>query len=306
MLAGEHAVVYDHCSIVAAVNAHAHMEIEPLSDNTCRIESSLGNYESNIKKLEDDKRFRFLISAINSFDLSYGLKLKVYTDFEQKLGLGSSAAVTAAAVAALYYLKHREELNADLLFDYAYRIIYDVQGSGSCADLAASVYGGVLAYRRKPRRIMPLIQRPSLFACYSGHKVSTTPILVQVNNRLKRKPIRTKRIFNQLDKSSQSFEIAWTESNWSICAFEMEQQQKLLTKLGVDSPELIQARKKLRSTPGVLATKLSGAGIGDCVIGIGEAGSNDSLPNCHQLGEDLTQPWKIEIADKGIILDVIN
>lgn len=63
-----------------------------------------------------------------------------------KYGLGSSAAVVTAVVAAIIARFKNEVSNKALIFKLAALAHVRVQGSGSGADVAASVYGGILKY----------------------------------------------------------------------------------------------------------------------------------------------------------------
>ncbi|KHO11955.1 phosphomevalonate kinase, partial [Latilactobacillus curvatus] len=64
----------------------------------------------------------------------------------KKYGLGSSAAVTVATVKALCAF-YELSLSNDQLYKLAAIAHLDVQGNGSLGDIAASVFGGWVAYR---------------------------------------------------------------------------------------------------------------------------------------------------------------
>jgi phosphomevalonate kinase len=81
----------------------------------------------------------------------------------KKLGLGSSAAVAAASVAAVMELAGLPvAANRDMCFALAERAHRTAQGgAGSGADVAAAVHGGIIQYRRPPRGY-PVIQKAKL------------------------------------------------------------------------------------------------------------------------------------------------
>ena len=99
-----------------------------------------------------DNPFHYILSAIKlteqyARELDKPLALyKLYIDSQldakdgKKYGLGSSAAVT---VANFYDLK----MSKDQIYKLAAIAHLDVQGNGSLGDIAASVYGGWIAYR---------------------------------------------------------------------------------------------------------------------------------------------------------------
>lgn len=105
-----------------------------------------------------DNPFHYILSAIKlteqyARELNKPLALyKLYIDSQldakdgKKYGLGSSAAVTVATIKALakfYDLK----MSKDQIYKLAAIAHLDVQGNGSLGDIAASVYGGWIAYR---------------------------------------------------------------------------------------------------------------------------------------------------------------
>lgn len=105
-----------------------------------------------------DNTFNYILSAIRlteEYAQSLGCKMETYhlrvnseldSPDGKKYGLGSSAAVTVATINALCQFYHLP-LNKDRLFKLAAIAHLDVQGNGSLGDIAASVYGGWIAYR---------------------------------------------------------------------------------------------------------------------------------------------------------------
>src|SRR5699024_5424600 len=63
-----------------------------------------------------------------------------------KYGLGSSAAVVTAVVSAIMVRFNQKKLDKDTIFKLAAIAHVKIQGSGSGADVAASIYGGILKY----------------------------------------------------------------------------------------------------------------------------------------------------------------
>jgi len=88
--------------------------------------------------------------------LAHGIRLTINSQIDPTLGLGSSAAVTAATLAALNFFVHQDVptgaagLHQRQLGDLhrtGLAVIRELQGRGSGADLAASLCGGMLAYQ---------------------------------------------------------------------------------------------------------------------------------------------------------------
>ena len=105
-----------------------------------------------------DNPFHYILSAIRlteQYARQAGKTLRVYhlrvnSDLDsadgKKYGLGSSAAVTVATVKALCAF-YELSLSNDQLYKLAAIAHLDVQGNGSLGDIAASVFGGWVAYR---------------------------------------------------------------------------------------------------------------------------------------------------------------
>ena len=164
-IAGEYAVVENgYPAVLVALDQFVYVSIEK--------SASLGSivskqYEENSiywrregQELVFDNRdnpFHYILAAIKLTEEyarslgkvldCYHLKIESQLDRPdgKKYGLGSSAAVTVATVKALcayYDLKPTKEI----LFKLAAIAHFEVQGNGSLGDVAASVYGGWLAY----------------------------------------------------------------------------------------------------------------------------------------------------------------
>jgi len=103
---------------------------------------------------------------------------------EHKLGLGSSAAILVASLAALEPEPPDGEL-AERVFPRALEAHRKAQGGGSGVDVAASAFGGTLCFQRaqgQPELIEPLDVPDELVieAWWSGQPASTPELLARV------------------------------------------------------------------------------------------------------------------------------
>ncbi len=117
-----------------------------------------------------DNPFHYILSAIRyteQYAHELGRQLTVYdlrVDSEldseggRKYGLGSSAAITVATVRALDALYHLQMTN-DEVYKLSAIAHLAVQGNGSLGDIAASVYGGWIAYRSFDKTWLAEMQR---------------------------------------------------------------------------------------------------------------------------------------------------
>jgi mevalonate kinase len=238
MLLGEHAAVYGYPCIVTAVSERLYIsEGTPTGDT------------------------RFLDAAVRVWGKP-DVKLSARSSFSGAYGFGSSSAVT---VAALKYLK--PEAASQEIFDTAYRVVLEIQGAGSGFDVAAATYGGILYYI-KNKTIEPLaIQDIPLVVGYTGIKADTKTIIGDIAAKHEREPGKVDRIFQAIAKIVEEAKTKMLEGDWERVGRLMDFNQEYLRDFGVSSEKLeslISAAKRA----GAWGTKLTGAGVGDCMIAL--------------------------------------
>ncbi len=166
-VAGEYAVVETgYPAIIVAVDQFVTVNVTAAADAYGSIvskqyqENSLFWQRNGDEMVFDnrDNPFHYILSAIKlteTYAREQGKDLALYrldidSDLDstdgKKYGLGSSAAVTVATVKALN-LFYQLNMTPDMIYKLAAIAHLDIQGNGSLGDIAASVYGGWIAYR---------------------------------------------------------------------------------------------------------------------------------------------------------------
>lgn len=248
ILFGEHAVVYDHPCIVTTVSSRIYVEAEntgkefkveaPQSKDTTFVEETV--------KLFCEK-----------YKVDNKILIKTYSDFSSKFGLGSSSAVTVATIIALSKL-YKIEISKKEIFDLGYKVIRKIQKVGSGFDVASATYGGTIYFLTGGKIIKPLeIKELSLVIGYSGTKASTSKIVKNLKPDFK--------IFDKIGKIVEEAKINLLNSDWKKTGELMNENHKLLKKLGV-STEKLDKMCQTAVLAGAYGAKLSGAGGGDCMI----------------------------------------
>ena len=137
-----------------------------------------------------------------------------------KLGLGSSAAAAAVAVGAtLLAGGHDPEAEPAVSFAMADRAHRDAQGGrGSGADVAAAVYGGIIAYRRSehaPAGIRELSPLPGLeiVVFHAGAPHATVDAIRAVEALAARDRPRYERHIAAISGAADAFLTAWEACN---------------------------------------------------------------------------------------------
>jgi mevalonate kinase len=277
MLMGEHAVLRGHPAIVCAINKRMKVKLTPRPDPTIFLHSALGEHETTLDELAPNESFRFVLGAIRSCraGLAQGFDLEIRSEMSHQMGLGSSAAVTVAVLAALAGARGQTPEPGTLL-DRGARIIRQVQGGvGSGADVAASAHGGCLRYLAEKPGVEKLATTPRLTVLYSGSKTPTPEVLAIVEASRQKQP----KVCDELDRLigavvQQGVEAA-ARGDWETMGGLMNINQGLMDALGVNNGKLAELVFALREDPGIFGSKISGSGLGDCVVGLGRSKRRD-------------------------------
>lgn len=277
MLMGEHAVLRGQPAIVCAINKRLKVELVPRTDPVVRLHSALGEHETTLDELAPNESFRFVLGAIRACKegLTQGFDLDIKSKMSHQMGLGTSAAVTVSVLAALAGAQGKTP-DRHCLLECGTRIIRKVQGGvGSGADVAASAYGGCLRYLAEPQAVEKLATTPQLTVLYSGSKTPTPEVIAVVEENRKKQP----EVFGELDALigdvvQRAFEAAG-RSDWETMGGLMNINQGLMDALGVNNAKLAELVFALREDPLIQGSKISGSGLGDCVVGLGKAMRRD-------------------------------
>jgi len=264
MLLGEHAVLHGRRALVCAINKRIKVSLSKINKGILRINSDLGTYEAPLDDLTDHSDFCFVLDAVKQYPQEQGIELKIESDFSSDIGFGSSAAVTVATHAALMgNVDDRMEL-----FKRSLATIHRVQERGSGADIAASVFGGVVAYRADPLEIHPMAESFPLTAVYSGAKMKTVEVIRHLEERRALNPEYFEKIFDRMDAS-----IGEVVSDFPMLGKMLVLNQKLMEEMGLCNDALAEIISIFQTLPvpsgveGGVPAKISGSGLGDCAIG---------------------------------------
>ena len=280
MVMGEHAVLHGHLALVCAVNQYMHVTLTPQADRkTLHIESALGSVEQSINSIEPVKPFTFVLEAVRQQlgTASSGFTLTIASDFSDRVGLGSSAAVTAATHAVLAQWQDIP-FDHEQLFDRTLKTIHAVQGRGSGADAAASIFGGLVAYRATPKTITRLPNLPTFSVIYSGSKTPTVEVIRQITEKQRQDPDRFQQHYSTLGLLSEKGRQAAEKGNWELFGQLMNEQQLVFDQMELSTPAIAAILAAMKKQPAIRGAKISGAGLGDCVIGLGKFAPPESFP----------------------------
>ncbi len=269
MLMGEHAVLRGNPALVAAVNERITVAVLPRDDDRVLIESEIGAYCKPLGDVQIEPPFEFVLAAVLALGGGGGLDIQVQSSFSSRVGLGSSAAVTVASVAALLALQDKG-IDPPNVFALALESSRRAQkGKGSGADVAASTYGGVVRYLMDGDVTSLDIVPPVFSMVYCGYKKPTPEVIEIVHTFEAVHPNEASAIFAEMEKLTIDAEQALLGGDADLMGHLMNRFHACQQALGVSNEDLDRIAAGLSTSPGISGAKISGSGLGDCVIGFG-------------------------------------
>lgn len=110
---------------------------------------------------------------------------------------------------------------------------------------------------------------PNIYTIYSGNKVPTVEVINMIEKKSQNNPKLFSEIFNAIAVCTEQARIALKEKNWKQLGELMNIHHGLQSAMGVSNEILENLVYQLRNKKDILGAKISGAGLGDCVIGLG-------------------------------------
>lgn len=263
LLSGEYAVLHGAPAVVAAVDRRARAWLEPAG----RGPSAL-----------IDAAREAVAEALGEAGAGSLPPVRVETPGfsrrRRKLGLGSSAAAVTAACGALFAARG---LGADAhrgrIFDTAMKAHLRSQGGrGSGADVAASVYGGVLVYRvgHPPRPVTAGV--PPMVFVWTGTAAFTTNLVAAVEEAARRDPAAHRERIGELRDLAEDLAEAWLAGDARAIPELTGAYGEAMARLGrlarapIVPPVIERIARLARGHRG--AAKPSGAGGGDTALAV--------------------------------------
>jgi len=219
----------------------------------------------------------------------------------KKVGFGSSAASVVAVVAALLAF-HGQKINNREAKDIVYKLSaiahYFAQGKvGSSFDVAASTYGGIFVYKRfdadwlvnqiKSKSVKAVLEEnwpgfyleeleiPDdfiLLISWTKESASTPAMVKQMEEYKKQNQDEYSELINEVGDMAKKAIDAWKKDDREKLLRAIMKNEEVLRKLGkkskvnIETEDLRKLSELAEQAGG--AGKLSGAGGGDCGIGV--------------------------------------
>jgi mevalonate kinase len=305
ILFGEHAVVSGVTAIGGAIDLRAKAVLQDLPGKVLIETEDLALRGFSIDLLTGQlisssavHATRYVSAALREFEAK-DLSIKIESDIPLAAGLGSSAAIVVATVAALN--GHLDiGLSQEEIASTAYRIEKRVQnGRGSPMDTALASFGG---YCRVTREVKPL-HLPSLeiIVGYTKLPHDTFSEVEKVQSLKERYPDVVDPIFQAIGALSTQAVPFIIEQNLERLGELMNINQGLLEALGVGTRELCELVYAARNAGGAFGAKLTGAGGGGCMIALPKPGLRDALMVALRQARGL--PFAVKLGCEGVRLE---
>jgi len=266
ILFGEHAVVFGEPALSTAIDLRTEVYARPhsewLADGT-----SL-----------DDPRYRYVRKAVDRAWSGGPLWFEIRSMIPVGSGLGSSAAVTVAALGALHSLSGT--LEAPAIAREAFEVEHEVQGRASPIDTSTATAGGGVLVRREPAEdLLWSIERDSrrwslhrahlpdlAFAIGdTGIGAATGPLVAGVKQRVDRDP-KAADMIKEIGQITLDGLRALQRKDLVEAGRLMDRNHALLNALGVGHPRLDRLVEVARRTS--YGAKLTGAGGGGSMFAL--------------------------------------
>lgn len=183
----------------------------------------------------------------------------------QKVGLGTSAAVTVAMLRAVLAAHGQRRSDAEIA-QAARDAHASGQGGGSGYDVTAIAHGGVICYRRQPDRAEPLAWPGELAvaALFTGQAAPTADALAR---RALLQPF-----LPQIQQAAEELLVAWRGGAVAPIVAALARCEDASEQAAAAVPGLLTPavwRAKAHCAEHRVQARTSGAGGGDCVLAVG-------------------------------------
>jgi mevalonate kinase len=281
ILFGEHAVVSGTPALGSAINLRARVIVEDLPGRleieACNLMLRGFSFDLTTGRVSSPgvlDAIKYVSAVLKEFQAG-GLRVKVDSDIPPAAGLGSSAAIVVATMAALN--EHMSlGLSREEIASSSYRIEKTVQqGMGSPMDTAVSTFGGYQLVSETVHGI-DLPEMHIVVGC-TEKEHNTRSEVQKVQSLRSRYPDIVEPIFCAIGAISTRAVPLIRDNRLEELGHLMNFNQGLLEALGVSTRELSELVYAARGAGHSLGAKLTGAGGGGCMIALPSTAGSSSI-----------------------------
>ena len=298
MLMGEHAVLYDQPAIACAVAHRLKTTLKPNNSNIIHIQSALGHLSFHKDNIIIENRLSFVTATCKKYQhlLPCGFDIVIQSNISATQGLSSSAAATLTLLACLrHYLGL--DTSQHTLVNEGRDIIRCIQKKASGTDIATCCYGGTISFDPISLDITTL-PNPNINAIYVGYKKPTAEVISLVTDQFLQHPNRYNQIWLQAADLTHQAQQSLLTGNVTNLANTIEKYQLIMEKIGVSDTTINEIIAITKTDDNINAAKISGSGLGDCIITLGEI-SDTTMNKIHSCFPKAKQ-LEIQLTSQGL------
>ncbi|MFW9819142.1 MAG: mevalonate kinase [Candidatus Thorarchaeota archaeon] len=277
ILFGEHAVVYGYPAIAAAISLKSTCTIEELTEN--KIELILKNFDEiyEFRDLEDlFERIPPQLEQIKYFFNNIHQKLNtqiekvkitIFSNLFPSSGLGSSASIAVALVMA-FNKYFNLELDKRDISKIAFEMEKIIHGTPSGIDNTICTFGKLIFFQNNKFHYLEAPHDFKILVTYTNMNHNTKLAIEQLRRLKNEEPTFCNFIFDKIRFYTELAELEINQGNLIEIGKLMNINQKLLAALNLSNDSITEI-VHLANENGAYGSKLTGAGLGGCVISIG-------------------------------------
>lgn len=278
ILFGEHSVVYGYPAIAMAIDIQSYCEISKASKDI--IELIFDNYGIKLHSAHYlelinsiPEKFKHFALCFQLFKKDYGIefeniRIHLTSDLFPGSGLGSSASTSVALINAINKF-YRLDLSKEEISDIGYKMEEVVHGSPSGIDNTTCTYGNIINYEKGKFEFLTSPVDLKILISYTDIEHDTKKAINNIKMLKEEKPDLVSNYLKEMGSIARTAKKALHSGNILEMGRLMNRNQQLLSLLGV-SNEKIDVINKIANNNGAYGSKLTGAGLGGCVITLGE------------------------------------
>lgn len=310
ILFGEHAVVYGKPAIAMAINKRACVEVLEGNNNKINVNiRDLGikgciDFDNGIIMSDSPKKgiLKYILESIKKVHDGSGMDINLDVNIPIGGGLGSSAAVAVATIAAVSAYNELD-LKEEEIAKYAHEVELGVQKSASPLDTTISTYGGLIYLEANAEDIMQLdidYDIPVVIG-YTDTRGDTGKLVEAVRIKRDVYPEIINPVIDSIEIITEEAKEAILNNDKKRIGELMNINHGLLDALGVNTKELSNMVYTARNA-GACGSKITGAGGGGSIIAYCPDGTDKVISAINETESAL----KADISREGVKITTLH
>lgn len=278
ILFGEHAVVYGYPAIAMAISINSRCKIREIPKDEIFI--NFKNYNliingSNLSSLKSEipSKYKQYGKCLQIMKVQFGIDLNnieitLESDLFPGSGLGSSASLSVALVFSLNSF-YDLDLDKEMINKIAYELEKVIHGTPSGIDNTITTYGNVIFFQEGKFDFIHLSNNIPLLITHTNIEHNTKEAINRIKDLKRKNPHKVQKILENIGRITNEAKNELIKGNFGEIGELMNLNQKYLAELQVSNEKISQI-VNISNENGAYGSKLTGAGLGGCVISIGE------------------------------------